>query len=106
MGLGRICLGPLTERVGLTGAVSIYITCSVMLQCAFVMVEGVSASMVLLALNGICLGPMFPSAINLLSLKLPLQAAITAISLGKSFEGELIRSDWKKLHPLDSFRVL
>lgn len=80
MTLGRLSLGPVTERYGLERCMIAYITISTTLQTLFKFTSNAIVSLVFLGANGICLGPIFPSGIILVARKVSPQSNVSAIA--------------------------
>lgn len=80
MTLGRLSLGPVTEKFGLERCMVGYITLSTTFQILFKLTSDAALSLLFLGLNGICMGPMFPSGIILLATKVSSQTSINAIA--------------------------
>lgn len=80
MGIGRIALGPITEQLGLRGSVTVYITASVVLQVLLMASRSIAATHIVLGLNGVFYGPLFPSAVTLLSRRVPEHQRVKGIA--------------------------
>ncbi|KAH7324686.1 major facilitator superfamily domain-containing protein [Stachybotrys elegans] len=80
MALGRVVLGGLTDRIGLRRGIIIYLLCAIVLQCLFVLVEGLVLSAVIITSIGFFCGPLFPSCIVQLTKALPPQLHVAAVS--------------------------
>ncbi|KAL2433607.1 hypothetical protein ABEF95_007551 [Exophiala dermatitidis] len=88
MASGRFILGPLSESISIRLAVAGYLVVLMILQVLFRILTGtthVTTSLMLLVGSGLVCGPMFPSAILLLSSKLPVPphtqvGAVAAVS--------------------------
>jgi fucose permease len=81
MTLGRFGLGFVTEHVGLRRSVVAYIMISIGLQIVFLVVKTAAMSLVVLGLNGFVLGPIFPSALTLLTSKVPEASQVNAVTI-------------------------
>lgn len=80
MGLGRFLLGPVTEYFGVSLSVSIYISVCIVLQLFLRIFENITASLVLLGILGVFVGPLFPSGVVLVASKLPRHAHVGAVA--------------------------
>lgn len=80
MTLGRLSLGPVTERFGLERCVTAYIALSTIFQLLFKLTPDTIMSMVFLSANGACLGPMFPSGIILIARKVSPRSKLGAVA--------------------------
>ncbi|EXJ78447.1 hypothetical protein A1O1_08847 [Capronia coronata CBS 617.96] len=80
MSTGRFTLGPLSQYIGVRMAVAGYLLALMVLQVLFRLLTNVTASLLLVAGSGLFCGPIFPSAILLLSLKLPSRAQVGAVA--------------------------
>lgn len=80
MASGRFILGPISQYIGVRIAVAGYIIALMILQVLFRFLRSVTASLLLLAGSGLFCGPMFPSAILLLSSKLSQRAQVGAVA--------------------------
>ncbi|KAK7978410.1 hypothetical protein PG988_005900 [Apiospora saccharicola] len=86
MATGRLVLGLVTEKFGVRRAVPVYIVGAILLDVWFALSPVSSESsatpaIVLIALVGFCLGPLFPSAIVLLVQLLPRHLHVRAVSV-------------------------
>ncbi|KAF2826045.1 MFS general substrate transporter [Ophiobolus disseminans] len=71
MGVGRLALGVLTDRLGVRRALDLYLLLAFLFQAAFTIVRLPPLNAALMAMLGVVLGPMFPSCITMLVLHLP-----------------------------------
>ena len=67
MALGRYALGAVSERVGMRIAVSSYIVAAMCAQVSLIFLSGLSGMLVMLAVCGFFLAPLFPSGIVVLA---------------------------------------
>lgn len=80
MAVGRFTLGFVTERFGLRIPVTTYIVILACLQVLFRRITSLPFLLVLLGFIGCLCGPLFPSGIQLLATKLPIQAHVAAVA--------------------------
>lgn len=80
MSIGRIGLGPITERFGVKRCVIAYLFTSACFQIAFKNIESTALALVMLALNGSMLSVTFPSGLVLLSSSVPRHAQVGAVA--------------------------
>lgn len=78
--LGRLTLGFVTDRVGVTFAAAVYLICCMTLELGFAFVDSPLPSAVLISLLGFFMGPLFPSSIVVLTQRLPGELHIAAVS--------------------------
>ncbi|KAK8086075.1 MFS transporter [Apiospora phragmitis] len=85
MAIGRLLLGLVTENFGVRRAVPVYVACAILFDVLFALspmsAESATPAIVLIALVGFCLGPLFPSAIVLLVQLLPRHLHVRAVSV-------------------------
>lgn len=67
MALGRYALGAVSEHVGMRMAVSGYIVAAMGAQLSLIFLSGLSGMLVMLAVCGFFLAPLFPSGILVLA---------------------------------------
>lgn len=84
MAIGRLVLGPLTEKTGVRRAVTIYLGLAMFTGVLFAAVENLAASIMLLALIGAFCGPLFPSGIVFLASVIPSDLHVSAVSFVSS----------------------
>jgi fucose permease len=86
MSIGRLTLGPLTERLGVSKALTMYLLLSILCQLIFKFFTKQSPALALLflALNGYVLAPTYPSGIVLLAKKMHMHEAVGAVSAAAS----------------------
>lgn len=85
MAIGRLVLGLVTEKFGVRRAVPVYVVGAILLDILFALSpmseSSATPGIVLIALIGFCLGPLFPSAIVLLVQLLPRHLHVRAVSV-------------------------
>jgi fucose permease len=86
MSIGRLTLGPLTERLGVSKALTMYLLLSILCQLIFKFFtkHSPALSLLLLALNGYVLAPTYPSGIVLLAKNMHMHEAVGAVSAAAS----------------------
>ncbi|CBX92324.1 hypothetical protein IAQ61_006284 [Plenodomus lingam] len=80
MVIGRISLGFATDRMGVRRATALYFLLAVGLEALFAIFSSSAVSIVLMTLLGFVMGPMFPSAIVVLTRLLPGELHVAAVS--------------------------
>lgn len=80
MAVGRLALGPLTDRIGVRKATTLYFTLAVMVEALFAMLSSSIVSVVLMVVLGFLMGPLFPSGVIVLTQLLPKELHIAAVS--------------------------
>jgi fucose permease len=80
MAVGRFALGTVTDRFGVAGATLHYISVAVALEILFALVRPPVVSIVIMALLGFFMGPLFPSGIVVLLRLLPKELHVAAVS--------------------------
>lgn len=84
MSIGRLALGPITERLGVGNAVSLYISLAITFQLLLKWISNVAFSLCCLGIIGFVLGPMYPSGIVLLAEKVSSRDKIGAVAAAAS----------------------
>lgn len=84
MSLGRLILGPVTDKVGTRRAIPVYLTVAILAQVvlAAVNVAGVSVAAVIAV--GFFSGPLFPSGVVMIAGLLPKELHVGAVSFAAS----------------------
>ena len=80
MGVGRLVLGFLTDRLGVRRAVTLYLVFALGFQATFTVVWWPSVSATAICLLGLVLGPMYPSGITMLVSFLPRTLHVQAVA--------------------------
>jgi fucose permease len=80
MAVGRLTLGNMTDRIGVRRATTIYIFFVLLLEGLFAVVRIPPVSILVMALTGFFIGPMFPSGIVVLTRLLPSELHVAAVS--------------------------
>jgi fucose permease len=80
MAIGRFSLGTITDRIGTRKGTILYLTCGILLQCAFVLVEVPIVAAGLITVIGFFCGPLFPSCIVQLATMIPKELHVSAVS--------------------------
>lgn len=80
MAVGRLVLGPLTDRIGVRKATVLYFTLVVMVEALFAMLPYSLVSVILMVVLGFLMGPLFPSGVIVLTQLLPRELHIAAVS--------------------------
>jgi fucose permease len=80
MAIGRLVLGFGTDRIGVRRATALYFIFAVGLEVLFATVSSPVVSVVLMALLGFFMGPLFPSGVVVLTRLLPGELHIAAVS--------------------------
>jgi fucose permease len=80
MAVGRLTLGNMTDRIGVRRATTIYIFFVLLLEGLFAVVRIPPVSILVMALTGFFMGPMFPSGIVVLTRLLPGELHVAAVS--------------------------
>ena len=85
--LGRIVLGFVTARLFRSekAAVATYMACAVVCQLLFWLVPSKILSSVMAALLGVCLGPLFPAAVVVMTKLLPKNVHVAAVGFAAAF---------------------
>ncbi|KAH6662624.1 MFS transporter-like protein, partial [Plectosphaerella plurivora] len=84
MAVGRLILGPVTERVGIRRAVPVYLIITMLTGVVFALVKNTAVSILLLATIGAFCGPLFPSSIVFLASAIPSSIHVAAVSFVSS----------------------
>ncbi len=87
MTVGRVGLSFLTARLGEFRSVLVYLGMAVVLELIFWLVPSLVASAVAVAFLGLVMGPMFPTAIVLVTKLLPKSLHVGTIGFGTAFGG-------------------
>ncbi|PMD54818.1 MFS general substrate transporter [Hyaloscypha bicolor E] len=87
MTVGRLFLSFLTARLGEFCSVLLYLGIAVVLELIFWLVPSLVTSAVTVALLGVVMGPMFPTAIVLVTKLLPRSLHVGTIGFGTAFGG-------------------
>jgi fucose permease len=80
MALGRLVLGFGTDRIGVRRATVLYFLCACTFEVLFAVLTSPIVSIVLMALLGFIMGPLFPSGVVVLTRLLPAELHIAAVS--------------------------
>ncbi|KAF2131310.1 MFS general substrate transporter [Dothidotthia symphoricarpi CBS 119687] len=80
MAIGRLSLGPATDRIGVRRATILYFACAIAIQGVFVVVRGPVVSLVLMSVLGVVMGPLFPSGVVVLTQVLPREMHVAGVS--------------------------
>ena len=80
MAIGRLLLGFGTDRIGVRRAMVLYFLFAIGLEALFATLTSPIASVVLMALLGFVMGPLFPSGVVVLTRLLPRELHIAAVS--------------------------
>ncbi|KAI1107568.1 MFS general substrate transporter [Jackrogersella minutella] len=78
--LGRLALGPVTEKLGVRPATIIYLLAALFFEVLFASARVPLFSTAAIALLGFCLGPLFPNGVFTLTRLLPRELHVAAIS--------------------------
>jgi len=87
MTVGRLFLSFLTSRLGEFYSVLLYLFLAVILELVFWLVPSLITSAIAVALLGMVMGPMFPTAIVLVTKLLPRSLHVGTIGFGTAFGG-------------------
>ena len=87
MTIGRLGLSFLTARLGEFYSVLLYLFLAVLLELIFWLVPSLIRSAIAVALLGMVMGPMFPTAIVLVTKLLPRSLHVGTIGFGTAFGG-------------------
>lgn len=87
MTVGRISLSFLTARLGEFRSVILYLALSLALELLFWLVPSFVVSAVAVAFLGLCLGPLFPTTIVLLTKLLPRHLHVGSVGFATAFGG-------------------
>lgn len=80
MAVGRLVLGLVTDKVGVRGAVIVYVVVAIVAQAVVAAVDVAAVSIVAVVVVGFFLGPLFPSGIVVLARLLPRDLHVGAVS--------------------------
>lgn len=80
MAAGRLCLGVITDRLGVRRATAAYLTVAILAQALLATIDVAAVAIALVALVGFVLGPVFPSGVVLLAQLLPRPLLVGAVS--------------------------
>jgi fucose permease len=80
MAVGRLALGPLTDRIGVRRATVMYFILAVLTEILFVVLPHAIVSVVLMVILGFLMGPLFPSGVIVLTQLLPKELHVAAVS--------------------------
>jgi fucose permease len=80
MAVGRLVLGPLTDRIGVRKATAIYFVLAALLESLFAALPNPVMSVVLMVVLGFLMGPLFPSGVIVLTELLPKELHVSAVS--------------------------
>lgn len=80
MAVGRLALGPLTDRIGVRRATVLYFILAVLTEILFVVLPHAIVSVVLMVTLGFLMGPLFPSGVIVLTQLLPKELHVAAVS--------------------------
>ena len=80
MAVGRLVLGPLTDRIGVRKATALYFALAVGIEVLFAVLPYAVVSVVLMIVLGFLMGPLFPSGVIVVTQLLPKELHIAAVS--------------------------
>lgn len=80
MAVGRLVLGPLTDRIGVRRATALYFALAVSIETLFAVLPYRIVSVVLMVILGFFMGPLFPSGVIVLTQLLPKELHVAAVS--------------------------
>ncbi|KAL1855209.1 hypothetical protein Daus18300_011210 [Diaporthe australafricana] len=80
MAVGRLILGLVTDKVGVRGAVIVYVVVAIVAQAVLAAVDVAAVSIVAVIVVGFFLGPLFPSGVVVLARLLPRDLHVGAVS--------------------------
>lgn len=80
MAIGRLVLGFATDRIGVRRATVLYFLLAVLLEALFAIFTSPVLSIILMALLGFVMGPLFPSGVVVLTRLLPPELHVAAVS--------------------------
>lgn len=84
MAVGRLCLGVVTDKLGVGRANIIYFLITITFQVFFAMCHGHIVSIVLMTLIGLFMGPLFASGVVILTQLLPAELHVASVSFAAS----------------------
>lgn len=80
MAVGRLVLGPLTDRIGVRKATAFYFALAILVETLFAILPYPVISVVLMIVLGFVMGPLFPSGVIVLTQLLPKEYHVAAVS--------------------------
>ncbi|KAF1924489.1 MFS general substrate transporter [Didymella exigua CBS 183.55] len=80
MAVGRLVLGPLTDRIGVRKATALYFALAISVETLFAILPYPVVSVVLMIVLGFLMGPLFPSGVIVLTQLLPKEFHVAAVS--------------------------
>ncbi|KAF9696097.1 hypothetical protein EKO04_006224 [Ascochyta lentis] len=80
MAVGRLVLGPLTDKVGVRKATALYFILAISIEALFSILSNVVSSVVLMVFLGFVMGPLFPSGVIVLTQLLSKELHVAAVS--------------------------
>ncbi|KAF3040957.1 hypothetical protein E8E12_008687 [Didymella heteroderae] len=80
MAVGRLVLGPLTDRIGVRKATALYFSMAICVETLFAVLPFPVVSVVLMMVLGFLMGPLFPSGVIVLTQLLPKNLHVAAVS--------------------------
>lgn len=80
MAVGRLVLGPLTDRIGVRKATVLYFALAIFIEVLLAVLTNAYISVVLMVALGTLMGPLFPSGVIVLTQLLPKEMHIAAVS--------------------------
>ncbi|KAF3005657.1 hypothetical protein E8E13_003921 [Curvularia kusanoi] len=80
MAVGRLVLGPLTDRLGVRRATALYFALAVLTEVLFAVLHDAVVSVLLMVVLGFLMGPLFPSGVIVLTQLLPVELHVAAVS--------------------------
>lgn len=80
MAVGRLVLGPLTDKFGVRKATALYFMIAILVETLFAAIPSASVSVMLMVVLGFLMGPLFPSGVIVLTQLLPKELHVAAVS--------------------------
>lgn len=80
MAVGRLVLGPLTDRMGVRNATVLYFAMAIFVEVLFAMLPSPFIAVALMVVLGFLMGPLFPSGVIVLTQLLPKELHVAAVS--------------------------
>lgn len=80
MAVGRLVLGPLTDKIGVRKATALYFSMAICVETMFAVLPFPVVSVVLMVFLGFLMGPLFPSGVIVLTQLLPKELHVAAVS--------------------------
>lgn len=80
MAVGRLVLGPLTDKIGVRKATALYFAMAIFVEVLFAVLPLPVVSVVLMVVLGFLMGPLFPSGVIVLTQLLPKELHVAAVS--------------------------